>query len=126
VAICPDQLGPSLLRVLPDDHYRIVSYPRFNDPTIIDWVDYGAAIKATSPVRFLDHVAAEVGQHNVWLVWSPGYGSFKMMCQNLAWKFLHAQGWNGRDWVKAKPKVFYQSMNLTQFVPPGAPASSGH
>ena len=119
VVFCPDQLGPSVMRELPNTPVRAVGYPRFDDPHFINWVDYTDAIKATSPHRFANRVAEAVGNHHVWLVWSTGYGPFKNACPNLAGTLLTLPGWGAHQWVNARPAHYFQSMNLTQFTPAG-------
>lgn len=122
---CPDQLGPSVMRVLPGDlRLRAYSYPRFDDPRFVNWVDYDQAIHATSPRKFARKVEQVVNGHSVWLVWSTGYGPFKSTCGYLASTLLTLPGWNGHQWVNAKSFRYFQSMNLTQFVPPSMPETA--
>jgi len=125
VLFCPDQLGPSVMRILPSDlGLRTFSYPRFDDPRFVNWVDYDQAIHATSPSKFASKVEHVVDGHSVWLVWSTGYGPFKSTCGYLASTLLTLPGWNGHQWVNAHQFRYFQSMNLTQFVPPSSQAHS--
>lgn len=124
VVFCPDQLGPTVMRELPTTSLRTVGYPRFDNPHFINWVDYTAAIHATSPTKFATTVQTAVGNHHVWLVWSPGYGPFKNACPNLAGTLLMLKGWGAHQWVNAHPARYFQSMNLTQYTPAGYRAPS--
>jgi len=118
VAFCPDQLGPSTMRVLPNGNLRTVAYPRFNDPRRINWVNYAMALKSTTPKAFAERLDGAADGHSVWLVWSTGYGTYKDTCGHLASALINLPGWGGHQWVNAHPKIYYQSMNLTQFAPP--------
>ena len=116
---CPDQLGPTVMRELPaSTGLRAFSYPRLDNPQFINWVDYLAAIKATSPRRFVHEIAHRLHGHSVWLVWSTGYGPYQSTCAFVASTFLNRPGWGGHTWVNAHPYEYFQSMNLTQFNPP--------
>jgi len=117
VVFCPDQLGPSVTRVVQRNDLRMAAYPRFNNPNIINWVDYKKALGATNPSAFAQHIKRDADRHSVWLVWSIGYGGYKLRCGHLASDLLHMPGWGGHQWVNAKINGFYQSMNLTQFNP---------
>ena len=48
VLVCPDQIGPSVRRLAPDDltYYAV---PTFTDPARVDWVDYKA--RNSPPIR---------------------------------------------------------------------------
>jgi mannosyltransferase len=90
VAYCPDQLGPSVSRLLPDSlGLTQLTYPRAQSPKLVDWVDYRATIRHSDVLRFAWTVLDRAGpNHNVWYVWSMGYKSFGKRCEQL----LHALG----------------------------------
>jgi mannosyltransferase len=90
VAYCPDQLGPSVRRLVPDDlGVTHLTYPRAGDPAFVDWVDYAETIRSTPPLPFAQMLLDRAGPDNsVWLVWSMGYKSFGKRCEQL----LHALG----------------------------------
>ena len=96
VAYCPDQLGPSVRRLLPDDLGAThLTYPRAGDPAFVDWVDYAETIRATPVLPFAQMLLDRAGADNsVWLVWSMGYKSFGKRCEQL----LHALG-GYRHWA---------------------------
>src|SRR5690606_12730626 len=45
VLVCPDQLGPALSRELPAGT-DVATYPRFERPELVDWVDYEERLAA--------------------------------------------------------------------------------
>jgi hypothetical protein len=96
VAYCPDQLGPSVSRLLPPDlGVTQLTYPRAGDPRFVDWVDYADTIRDTPLLPFAQTLLQRAGpDHNVWLVWSIGYKGFGKRCEQL----LHALG-GYRHWA---------------------------
>ena len=96
VTYCPDQLGPSVSRLLPPDlGVTQLTYPRAGDPRFVDWVDYADTIRETPVLPFAQMLLDRAGpDHNVWLVWSMGYKSFGKRCEQL----LHALG-GYRHWA---------------------------
>lgn len=118
VLFCPDQLGPSVIRILPGNELSLYGYPRLDNPRFINWVDYLAAMRSTSPKKFAKQVSAKTGRHTVWLVWATGYGPYQSTCAVLASTFLTLPGWGAHQWVDAHQWRYFQSMNLTQFNPP--------
>ncbi|MFA5885901.1 MAG: glycosyltransferase family 39 protein [Acidimicrobiia bacterium] len=84
VVYCPDQLGPSVHRVVGDGRGLVeVTFPDLARPERVDWVDYRDRIGAANP----DQVAAEVldraGDATIWYVVSPGYRSVEGKCEAL-------------------------------------------
>jgi len=118
VVVCPDQLGPSLLRyaVAPAYHYRFVGYPRFTNPSIVDWVDYKHALDATSPQAFAKAVTTLAGDKPFYLVWSVGYGVHQT-CAELRGQLINASGRHPTQLVAGRRFVYYQSMNLLEYKP---------
>ena len=90
VTYCPDQLGPSVARLLPASlGLTQLTYPRAEDPHFVDWVDYAATIRRTPVLPFAQMLVERAGPtHNVWLVWSAGYKALGRRCEQL----LHALG----------------------------------
>ncbi len=120
VAFCPDQLGPSVYRqVQHTGQYDMLTYPRRTGPAIVDWVDYADAVHGASPVAFADFVAHRAGAHTVWLVWQPNYQTYGIRCEQIASNLstLATQSGGGaRNFVINRPALFYEPMNLTEFV----------
>lgn len=116
VVVCPDQLGPSLLRYAGAPSYDFRGYPRFTSPSIVDWRDYRAALAATSPQAFSQRVTALAGDKPFYLVWSVGYGVHGT-CTELRGALIRASGRRPTLLVAGERLVFYQSMNLLEYAP---------
>ncbi|HET7720120.1 MAG TPA: hypothetical protein VFK43_09155, partial [Acidimicrobiales bacterium] len=81
VAFCPDQLGPSTMRLLPDT-FTGLTFPDGGDPNFVDWVDYADRQKERTPAQFAELVDARATDaHTVWLVWSEGYRTVGKKCR---------------------------------------------
>jgi mannosyltransferase len=81
VVYCPDQLGPAVSRLLPDNVAQ-VSYPSLTAPQRVDWVDYARRNAAASP----SHIAALINARtsgSVWLVRADNYRTFGDQCAEL-------------------------------------------
>jgi mannosyltransferase len=121
VAFCPDQLGPSVYRVI--DHapqYDMVTFPRGTGPAIVDWVDYEKAVHHGNPITFAAMLVADAGAtHHIWLVWQPNYQTYGVKCEQLATALLQSPGLGGHDWVTNHPTKFYEPMNLVEYAPTG-------
>jgi hypothetical protein len=117
VAYCPDQLGPAVGRILPN-RYVQVTYPRFDPPQILDWVDY-AKVNANAPApglaaRELVNLAGPT--HQIWLVWQPGYRTFGRDCQELRDSLLALRP-NFTQPVRSDPGRYYEHESLDRFTP---------
>ena len=118
VAYCPDQLGPSVSRLLPDDMGAAhLTFPRATPPQVVDWVDYAAVNEAADPELFAQMLLERAGpDHTVWVVWAPGYRTFEDKCQGLLANLDLARRENTRP-VKL-PKNF-EKPGLIRFPPQG-------
>jgi hypothetical protein len=116
VAYCPDQLGPSVSRLLPDDFAGDqLTFPRGTPPQVVDWVDYAKVNKASDPEPFARMLLDRAGPtHTIWVVWAPGYRTFKDKCQGLLGNLDLARRDNTRP-VKL-PKNF-EKPALIRFLP---------
>jgi hypothetical protein len=85
VAYCPDQLGPSVSRLIPDDLGAVhLTFPRATGPQLVDWVDYAKVNEAADPEPFAQMLLDRAGPTGtVWVVWAPGYRTFEDKCQGL-------------------------------------------
>ncbi len=119
VVFCPDQLGPSVARLLPGDRYRMTTYPRGTGPQFVDWVDYQQAIDRSSPTAFARHLQQEASASgaNIWLVWYSQYEEFGSRCQTIAASLAQDGTFGAKDWVFANNQRYYEPMQLTQFAP---------
>jgi len=118
VAYCPDQLGPSVSRLLPDDGLGAehVTFPRGTPPQVVDWVDYATVNEAADPEPFARMLLDRAGPTGtVWVVWAPGYRTFEDKCQGLLGNLDLARRDNTRP-VKL-PKNF-EKPALIRFPPP--------
>jgi mannosyltransferase len=80
VVYCPDQLGPGVSRLLPDDR-RELTFPDLQPAERVDWVDYLRRIRARDPVDFADAVLDRAGDGPVWLVWAGAYRGLGRRCE---------------------------------------------
>jgi len=81
VAFCPDQLGPSTMRLLPDTFVGL-TFPEGGDPNFVNWVDYADRQKERTPAQFAELVDAKATDaQTVWLVWSEGYRTVGKKCR---------------------------------------------
>jgi uncharacterized membrane protein len=124
VAFCPDQLGPSVSRVVAHpSRFDMVTFPRGTGPQIVDWYDYAKAVHAGNPTAFAQRLSAAAGRtHHIWLVWQPNYQTYGIKCEQLASGLLSSAtgaGGGGRNWVINHPFEYYEPMNLTEYTPSG-------
>jgi len=82
VAFCPDQLGPSVTRLLPDG-FDQRTFPSGASPRFVDWVDYADRMAAGDPVEFAADLHQRAADATVWLVWSGGYRTLDTKCETL-------------------------------------------
>ncbi len=117
VAVCPDQLGPALDRLLPAG-FDVGSYPTFSDPAIVDWSDYVARTNARSPSQFAADLLARAGSdRRIFVVWSESYITHQRLCTDLV-VALTAHRPDNRQLIEAK-RSYYESENVTVFEPAG-------
>ena len=115
IAYCPDQLGPAVSRLLPSRLYTQVTFPRWDDPSRINWVDYAQINAATNPAQFARDLLNMAGQHQLWLVWEGGYRTLGQSCQQLRNTLRLARpDWS--DPVRSQPRTYYEHENLARFL----------
>jgi mannosyltransferase len=120
VAFCPDQLGPSVYRLIDDPgQYTLQTFPRGTSPAFVDWVNYSKVVHAAKADAFAAKLAAEAGTtHHIWLVWQSGYQTYGVKCQVMAATLLSPQlTAGGHTWVTDSPTTYYEPMNLTEYSP---------
>ncbi|MGZ8753186.1 MAG: glycosyltransferase family 39 protein [Acidimicrobiia bacterium] len=84
VAFCPDQVAPSVNRLLTGDAQQGV-FPGFRRPDIVDWVDYEARNQAADPRAFADELVARAGpEGTIFYVYSGGYRTLELKCEEIA------------------------------------------
>jgi len=116
VAYCPDQLGPAVSRLLPNRLLTQVTFPRFDDPQRINWVDYAQVNAAANPDVFARQVLNLAGEHDVWLVWEGGYRTFGRSCQQIR-NTLEAARPDHAVEVRSQPSRYYEHESLVRFLP---------
>jgi mannosyltransferase len=85
VVYCPDQIGPSVNRLLaPGLHLVQSTYPSGAPPLLLDWVDYVKRINATDPAAFARRVLARATGHTIWFVAAFGYHNVEGKCEAIA------------------------------------------
>jgi 4-amino-4-deoxy-L-arabinose transferase-like glycosyltransferase len=118
VAFCPDQLGPSTVRLLPADlGVQTLTYPRSTPAGRVDWVDYGDAVKAASPATFAATLLGMAGPgHDVWLVESSGYRPFDDACTTIVDELTAARP-EAYEAVETLPGRYFEHAALYRFAP---------
>ena len=121
VAYCPDQIGPSVNRLLAPDRYRQITFPRGTGPEFVNWVDYATASDRGHPASFatrLEQLSAPA--HQIWLVWAPGYQTFGTKCEQLEAALLGDTSLGAHEMFPYKQVtdswITYESMELVRFV----------
>jgi uncharacterized membrane protein len=83
VGYCPDQLGPSVSRLLPSDLVQL-TFPNGQPPQRVDWYDYAARNAAGQPAAYAQSLVSRAGPgHNIWLVWLSGYRTLDFKCEEV-------------------------------------------
>ena len=113
VLFCPDQLGPSTMRLVTNPKVKVFGYPRFDDPNFVNWVDYDKALNSADPTASIARLLGEAAGKPLYLVTAAGYAQAGYTCAALRGlldaRFPHEVVVNGDN------KRFYQSMNLIQY-----------
>ena len=91
VVVCPDQLGPSLMRLVKVPGLRVVRYPDLGDPHFVDWVDYTKRLDAVSTTDVATKVLAEAGNNAIWVEWNDGYQTVGPQCGEFVAKLVAAR-----------------------------------
>jgi hypothetical protein len=114
VAYCPDQVGPDVSRLLPDGlGVKQYTFPKFESPKFVDWVDYADRNAKASPDAFAQGILDRAGDHKVWYVWSSGYRTFDNKCEQILNVLSAARG-QGETLVRPNDD-FYEFMGVTRF-----------
>jgi hypothetical protein len=103
VVYCPDQLGPSVHRLVQPGLDEVV-YPSFAPPALVDWVDYKKVLAAAKPAEFARTALARAGPHTLWFVSGPGYITHVGVCEGLSDDFAKVRLRQQR--TLPDPKIF--------------------
>lgn len=113
VVYCPDQLGPAVDRLLPDELVGL-AYPLLGEPDLVDWEDYEDRHAAADPAAVAAEVQRRSGtEHRIYLVWQEDYRTLEGQCAALLQELSVARG-AGTTLVAADSE-FYEPANLTRF-----------
>lgn len=117
VAVCPDQLGPALNRLLPAGRYDVITFPRGTGPAYVDWVNYLGVAERTRVTPFVQRLEQQAGTtHRVWVVSAPGYNGFGDKCDTIVDQLITTPGYGAHQWVTQNPGVYYEPMGLLEFA----------
>jgi hypothetical protein len=115
VVMCPDQLGPSVNRLLPSG-FEQVTYPELAPPERVDWRDYAERHASADPVAVADEVLALAGDRRIWLVSSPGYKSVDQDCDVLRDSLANQRP--AVTVVSERGTEFFEHASLTEYPAP--------
>lgn len=116
VGYCPDQLAPDVSRLLPGSlGLRQYAYPDLAPPYRIDWTDYAERNRRADPVRYARALARRAGDHTIWFVWSGGYRTYRLQCEEVIGELARLRG-TREIVVEVRPKVF-EHMGLDRYDP---------
>jgi mannosyltransferase len=114
VVYCPDQVGPSVHRLVQPGLDEVV-YPSFDRPEFVDWVDYKKRLAAADPATFSRAALTRAGDHTLWYVSAPGYITHTGKCESVSAEFAKARPLVQR--TLSKDKIF-EKPSLQMFPAP--------
>ena len=122
VGVCPDQLGPSLMRELPSG-FVVGSFPTFSDPHTVNWVDYVKRTHSATPQQFAQRLLelAKPRNRRIFLVWSGSYRTHRGLCEQVATALQAARPAATSTLLTPIPELI-ESENVFEFGLPPAPA----
>jgi uncharacterized membrane protein len=82
VFFCPDQLGPSTAREL-DERFDALTFPRFEDPDLVDWVDYTERLEDVEVEEVAADLLERAGDRTIYVVYSTSYITHEESCGEL-------------------------------------------
>ena len=115
MVFCPDQLGPAVHRLAPNQGRQVV-YPTFGSSAMVDWVDYAARNKRASPVAFAQRALRMARGHTLWYVFAVGYRTLGGACTTMYTAFSIARGEPVKA-VKVESRS-YEHDTVAKFLPP--------
>jgi mannosyltransferase len=116
IGYCPDQLGPSVSRLVPRSlGVRQYTFPTTSTPRRVDWVDYADKVDAADPAAFARMLLDRAGGGTVWFVSSAGYQPFALKCETIGAGLATDRG-PGRSIVNPDANIF-EHMGVLRFDP---------
>jgi mannosyltransferase len=103
VVVCPDQLGPPLVRLLPG--VDAVSYPALTAVQRVDWVDYAERHAAARPAEVARAVNDRAGGRPVTLLRQSGYRTLEGQCEALAAALAGLRGAPDVLWTRKSARL---------------------
>jgi hypothetical protein len=91
VAVCPDQLGPSVARYLRHD-VDAVSFPDLAGARFVDWRHYADRQASGDPTTFARRLVERAGNGTVWLAWAGGYRGLGRTCEDVVTQLSALRG----------------------------------
>jgi len=117
VVICPDQLGPSTSRDLPEDLRQVV-YPTLEPPDRVDWVDYAERNERADPEAIGEEILRLAdGDAAIWLVASGDYRTLEGQCERLHSALV--AGRLSEPVIAENPDEFFEHASLHRLAPAG-------
>lgn len=109
VVLCPDQLGPSLLRALDQEDVAVagqastevpvdaaglgvIGYPGFVRPDRVDWVDYDAGLRRVTPEAYAQEVSHRYAGHQLFVAWDGTYRTHTQLCERFNHELARLRG----------------------------------
>ena len=83
VVYCPDQLAPSVERLLTSPDLKQVTVPRGRDLAPVNWVDYERRVEDTLGDAIASSSLLGTDGGAVWLVTSPRYRTHERACEEV-------------------------------------------
>jgi mannosyltransferase len=81
VLYCPDQVAPDTSRLLAGGpRLTQFTFPSFDSPRFVDWVDYADRNRHTDPAVFARKTLGRAGHHTIWYVNVEGYRNVVGKC----------------------------------------------
>lgn len=116
VILCPDQLGPAVSRELDDPSYELLTYPRFEAPERVDWVDYKERNLASDPVQFATEALKRAGSRPIFVVNADNYLTLEGKCQRVIETLAATRA--PQTLHEPDSKAYYEPMRTILFAAP--------
>jgi hypothetical protein len=117
VVYCPDQLGPAVHRLVQDGLDE-VTYPAYDGPAFVNWVDYQERLDHTDEAKFAETILQRAAHKTLWYVTGPGYPNHHGVCEALADSF----GLTRTRTVRVvSDENYFEKPGLLQFTEPTTP-----
>ena len=116
VVACPDQLGPSVARLLDPTAYDVSTYPRFESPLRVDWVDYKERNARNDPAKFGADLLARAEGKPLFIVVGDNFLTLEGQCQKVVETIAGVRP--ARTIVLPSTEDFYEPMAVVAFDPP--------